>query len=129
MHYARHGRGNKCKSPLKLPSWLKMNNNGPFFIRQMFHLIVKRSYVIEIENVKELEYTISLSLISQIEQLMSEKHWHWQCSVSCFYRVFYGINFVECFTQKNLKIKVVVRDTMAQGCMDYEMIQCQMTVL
>lgn len=74
MHYARHGRGNKCKSPLKLPSWLKMNNNGPFFIRQMFHLIVKRSYVIEIENVKELEYTISLSLISQIEQLMSEKH-------------------------------------------------------
>ena len=21
-------------------SWLKMNNNGPFFIRQMFHLIV-----------------------------------------------------------------------------------------
>lgn len=47
-------------------SWLKMNNNGPFFIRQMFHLIVKRSYVIEIENVKELEYTISPSLTSQL---------------------------------------------------------------
>eukprot|EP00069_Balaena_mysticetus_P015403 bmy_09198T0 len=46
----RHCRGNKCKSPLKLPSWLQMNNNGPFFIRQMFHLIVKRSYIIEIEN-------------------------------------------------------------------------------
>ena len=45
-------------------SWLKMNNNGPFFIRQMFHLIVKRSYVIETENVKELEYSTSLSLIS-----------------------------------------------------------------
>lgn len=60
--------------PLNDASWLKMNNNGLFFIRQMFHLIVKRSYVIEIENVKELEYTISLSLISQIEQLMLEKH-------------------------------------------------------
>lgn len=47
-------------------SWLKMNNNGPFFIRQMFHLIVKRSYVIETENVKELEYSTSLSLISQL---------------------------------------------------------------
>lgn len=46
MHYARHWRGNKCKSLLKLPSWLQMNNNGLFFfIRQMFHLIVKRSYV------------------------------------------------------------------------------------
>lgn len=60
---------------LKDASWRKMNNNGPFFITQMFHLIVKRSYIIEIENVKELEYTTSLNLINQIEQLMSEKHY------------------------------------------------------
>lgn len=64
MHYARHWRGNKCKSLLKLPSWLQMNNNGLFFIRQMFHLIVKRSYIIRIENLKELEYAVSLSLIN-----------------------------------------------------------------
>lgn len=57
MHYARHWRGNKCKSLLKLPSWLQMNNNGLFFIRQMFHLIVK-GFVIRIENLK-VEYAVT----------------------------------------------------------------------
>lgn len=49
---------------LNSASWFKMNNNGPFFIRQMFRLTAKRSYRTEIENGKELEYTVLLSLIS-----------------------------------------------------------------
>ena len=49
--------------------------------------------------------------------------------MSCFYHVFYGINFEECFTQKNLKIKVGIHNNMAQCYMGYEMMQWQTTVL
>ena len=49
--------------------------------------------------------------------------------MSCFYLVFYGINFEECFRQQNLKIQVEFPNNMAQGYRDYEMVQYQITVL
>lgn len=39
--------------------------------------------------------------------------------MSCFYHVFYGISFEECFTKKNFKkIRVEIHNNMVQGYMD-----------